>query len=256
MNRSTKFDVQSIPLLMLTSLVSPFVLANEPLSEEMFDLTDLTVTSILILLTFSASFLLCVKKLITDRNKLKDQLIRLRDKHDELLDQKHQWQDRETEILNTNLELDKRLTARTETVNKVNHELTHAIEKLHLQEQTLASLSTALAWSKDRILIIDKHYRVCYASNSFLRFSGLSHHEIHNQPLKRLEKYICLPEMASNGLTLNLDGLIDTHLKCLDKQGMTHALDARIALSWSELKEILHYVIILEDAETEISEPI
>ena len=53
--------------------------------------------------------------------------------------------------------------------------------------------------------------------------------------------------MASNGLTLNKEGMIETQLKCLDKQGLTHWLDAKIALSWSELKEIIHYVIIFDE---------
>tara|TARA_R110001592_G_scaffold227724_1_gene484022 strand:+ start:61291 stop:62052 length:762 start_codon:yes stop_codon:yes gene_type:complete len=211
------------------------------------DLTGIIIISISFLLVLSGIFLICVNKLIKDRNKLNEHVQKLRSNNDDLLSQKHQWQETENEIIHTHLELEKRINARTETVNKVNHELTKTLERLHLQDQQLNSLITAIENSNSKILIIDKHYRVCFASRQFLQFSGLALSDIKDQPLKRLEKYICLPEMASNGLTLNKDGQIDTQLKCLDKQGINHWLDARIALSWSDLKEIMHYVIIFEE---------
>ena len=255
MNRTFRFFNSSLFLSACISLASPFCYADTNQHSETSLITGLTLTSIFILLVLSGIFLICVRKLIIDRNKLKHNCQRLQTKNDEFLDQKHQWLERETEILNHNLALETRLTARTETVNKVNHELTKALEALHQQNQKLNSLTTALENSQSKILIIDKHYQVCYASKPFLAFTGLSIENIKDQPLKRLEKHICLPEMASNGLTLNKDGLIDTQLKCLDKQGLTHWLDASIALSWSELKEILHYVVIFDDLNEAITSP-
>tara|TARA_R110001592_G_scaffold65156_2_gene200070 strand:+ start:10266 stop:11036 length:771 start_codon:yes stop_codon:yes gene_type:complete len=214
---------------------------------ETSDLTGIILVSVSFLLVLSGIFLACLQKLIQERNNLNESFQKLRSNNDDLLIQKHQWQESDVEIINTNIELEKRIIARTETVNKVNHELTKTLERLHLQDQKLNSLITAVENSNSKILIINKHYRVCFASRQFLQFSGLAINDIKDQPLKRLEKHICLPEMASNGLTLNKDGLIDTQLKCLDKQGITHWLDARIALSWSELKEIIHYVIIFDE---------
>tara|TARA_R110002074_G_scaffold31896_2_gene89055 strand:- start:763 stop:1527 length:765 start_codon:yes stop_codon:yes gene_type:complete len=247
MNRSTRFSITSLLLSIHTSLAVPFSYADINPHTETSQLTGITITSISILLILSGAFLSCVRKLINDKNTLKDNFQKLRTKNDELLDQKHQWLDQETEIHNINLELEKRITARTETVNKVNHELTKTLETIHQQDQKLNALTTAIEYSHSKILIIDKHYQVCYASKHFLSFTGLALGDIQDQPLKRLEKHICLPEMASNGLTLNKEGLIETQLKCLDKQGLTHWLDVHIALSWSELKEILHYVIIFDD---------
>lgn len=247
MNRTSRFSITSICFGTYLSLATSLSYAETPTTEQTSQLTGLTISSIVILLLFSGVFLSCIRKLINDRNKLKEHFYQLRSKNDELLDQKHQYLERETEILNRNLELDKRLTARTETVNKVNHELTKALESLHLQNQTINSLNTALKFSHQNIIIIDKHYRVCFASQQFLDFTGLNLVDIQNQPLKRLEKHVCLPEMNSNGLTLNKDGLIDTQLKCIDKEGETYSVDARIALSCSELKEILHYVIIFDE---------
>lgn len=247
MNRNVWFSLSKIALCAYFSLATSLSYADLNPDSATNKLTSLTLISISFLLILSGVFLSCVRKLINDRNKLKDSFQKLRAKNDELLEQKHQYLERETEILNTNLELEKRITARTETVNKVNHELTKALETLHLKNQTLNSLSTAIENSNSKILIIDKNYRVCFASRKFLEFSGLVISEIKDQPLKRLEKHICLPEMASNGLTLNKDGMIETQLKCLDRQGLTHWLDAKIALSWSELKEIIHYVIIFDE---------
>ncbi len=249
MNRNTGFFIRITPISTFFSLATSLCHASSVSDFETESLTGLTIISILFLLALSGVFLSCIKKLINDRNKLKDSFQQLQTKNDDLLEQKHQWLERESEILNTHADLEKRLTARTETVNKVNHELTKALEKLHQQDQKLSSLITALESSQEKILIIDKHYRVCYASKSFLSFSGLNLTDIKDQPLKRLEKHICLPEMATNGLTLNKDGMIDTQLKCLDNKGLTHWLDAHIALSWSELKEIIHYVIIFEQQE-------
>ena len=250
MNRNSRFSITSICFSFSASLslAAPLSYAEIQATEQTSQLTGITISSIVILVLFSGIFLSCIRKLVNDRNKLKDHFYQLRTKNDELLDQKHQYLERETEILNRNLELEKRLTARTETVNKVNHELTKALESLHEQNQTINSLTTGLKYTHQKIIIIDKHYRVCFASKQFLDFSGLNLVDIQNQPLKRLEKHICLPEMASNGLTLNKDGLIDTQLKCLDKEGGTHSVGAQIALSWSELKEILHYVIIFDES--------
>ena len=247
MNQHFRFFLTKIFISAYISLVAPLSYANIDQNINTSDSTSLAILSILILLVLSGIYLFSIQKMINDKNSLRSKLQILQTKNDECLDQKNQWLDRETEILNINSELEKRITARTETVNKVNHELTRALETLHQQAQTLDSLITALDCSHSKILIIDKHYRVCFASKRFLEFTGLSLHNIKDQPLKRLEKHICLPEMASDGLTLNKDGLIDTQLKCLDKQGLSHSLEAHIALSWSELKEIIHYVIIFDD---------
>lgn len=242
------------------AVISPYSLAEAgtfPTLNETFNLTGFILGAISFLVILSGIFLLCLKKLILDRNLTNENFKKLRAKHDELLDQKHQWLDKEIELINTNLDLDKRITARTETVNKINHELTKALEKTHDQALRLNSLATAIDNSQQKVLIINKHYHVCFASQAFLRFTGLSLINIQGQPLKLLEKHICLPEMASNGLTLNQNGLIDTQLKCLDNQGKTHWLNAQIALSWSDAKEIVHYVIIFdehtENSQTEIS---
>lgn len=185
-------------------------------------------------------------KIFKEKNSLRTQIYTLQAQIDEFLEEKQQCLEHEKDMLITHSELEQRLTARTETINKVNHELTKAIETMHQQAQSLNSMVTALENSHNKILIIDKHYRVCFASKSFLEFSGLTLADIKDQPLKRLEKHICLPEMTPNGLTLNKDGLIDTQLKCLDSQGVSHSLKAHIALSWSELKEITHYIIIFD----------
>lgn len=222
--------------------------ATDPISET-DKLTGLIIFSALFFLSLSAVFFTLLLKLIQSRNKLNENFHKLQTHHDDLLFQKHQWLETETELINTNHDLEKRITARTETVNKINHDLTKSLEQLHQQDQKINSLITALEHSRTKILIIDKHYRVCFASKNFLRFSGLALTDIKDQPLRRLEKHICLPEMASNGLTLNKEGMIDTQLKCLDHSGVTHWLNAQIALSWSDLKEILHYVIIFDDEE-------
>ena len=247
MTRNSRFFQTSIPLCVYISFVTPICYAGIDQSTDTSNLINLVIISIIILIAISGVYLICIQKMINNKNTLRSKLQDLHSKNDEFLDEKHQWLDRETEILNINLELEKRLTARTETVNKVNHELTKALETLNHQAQTLDSLITALESSNSKILIIDKHYRVCFASKNFLEFTGLVLNDIKDQPLKRIEKHICLPEMATDGLTPNKDGLIDTRLKCLDKHGLSHALDARIALSWSDLKEIIHYVIIFDD---------
>jgi len=242
-----KFYQSELLLCVFLCLSSADTFADKNHPSETSDLTGIILVSVSFLLALSGIFLACLKKLIKDRNILNENYQKLRESNDELLTQKHQWQETEVEIINTNMELEKRINARTETVNKVNHQLTKTLEKSHLQEQELNSLITAVESSNSKILIIDKHYRVCFASRQFLQFSGLAISDIKYQPLKRLEKHICLPEMASNGLTLNKEGMIETQLKCLDKQGLTHWLDAKIALSWSELKEIIHYVIIFDE---------
>ncbi len=247
MKRRERLYHLELCLCALLCLLPQLSFAEVQLDKETPKLIGTIIISITFLLLLSGIFLIFLKKLIQDRNRLNEHFQNLRSNNDELLIQKHHWQETQAELINTKLELEKRLNARTETVNKVNHELTKTIERAHQQDQTLNSLITAVDNSHSKILIIDKHYRVCFASSAFLAFSGLALTDIKDQPLKRLEKHICLPEMASNGLTLNKDGLIDTQLKCLDKQGLTHWLDARIALSWSELKEILHYVIIFDD---------
>lgn len=247
MNRNSRFCLIKTLLCGYFALVTPFSYADINQSTDTINLINLAIISIFILLTMSGVFLICIQKIIKDKNHLRSNLQDLQSKNENFLDEKHQWLDRETEILNKNLELESRITARTETVNKVNHELTRALETLHHQAQTLDSLITALENSNSKILIIDKHYRVCFASKNFIAFTGLALNDIKDQPLKRLEKHICLPEMATDGLTQNKDGLIDTRLKCLDKHGLSHSLDAHIALSWSDLKEIIHYVIIFDD---------
>jgi transcriptional regulator with PAS, ATPase and Fis domain len=249
MNRNLRFSLTKLYFSVLISLAAPLGYADIKPNSQNSEMTNLIIISITILLILSGIFLVFIQKIISNKNIVRDKLQKLQTKNDELLNEKHQWLESEVEILNTNVELEKRIVARTETVNKVNHELTKALEALHQQAQTLDSLITALEYSDSKILIIDKHYRVCFASKCFLQFTGLALSDIKDQPLKRLEKHICLPEMASNGLTLNKDGLIDTQLKCLDKQGISHWLDARIALSWSELKEIIHYVIIFDSNE-------
>lgn len=247
MNRYFRFCLIKIPLGAYFGLVTPLSYADINQSADTSNLINLAIISIFILLAMSGIFLSCIQKMIKEKNNLRTKLQDLQSKNDDFSEEKQRWLDRETEVLNINLELEKRLTARTETVNKVNHELTKALETLHHQAQTLDSLITALESSNSKILIIDKHYRVCFASKSFLEFTGLTLNDIKDQPLKRLEKHICLPEMATDGLTQNKDGLIDTRLKCLDKHGLSHSLDAHIALSWSDLKEIIHYVIIFDD---------
>lgn len=247
MNRYFRFCLIKIPLGAYFGLVTPLSYADINQSADTSNLINLAIISIFILLAMSGIFLSCIQKMIKEKNNLRTKLQDLQSKNDDFSEEKQRWLDRETEVLNINLELEKRLTARTETVNKVNHELTKALETLHHQAQTLDSLITALESSNSKILIIDKHYRVCFASKSFLEFTGLTLNDLKDQPLKRLEKHICLPEMATDGLTQNKDGLIDTRLKCLDKHGLSHSLDAHIALSWSDLKEIIHYVIIFDD---------
>jgi PAS domain-containing protein len=249
MKRRDRFYPSELLLCIFLCLSCASSFADNNPSTETSDLTGVILVSVSFLLVLSGIFLVCLKKLIQERNTLNESFKKLRENNDDLLTQKHQWQETESKIINTNVELEKRLNARTETVNKVNHELTKTLERLHQQDQSLNSLITAVESSHSKILIIDKHYRVCFASRMFLQFSGLYISDIKDQPLKRLEKHICLPEMASNGLTLNKDGLIDTQLKCLDRQGISHWLDARIALSWSDLKEIIHYVIIFDEQE-------
>lgn len=230
--------------------------ANTSLLNETFNLTGFILGCITFLILLSGIFLLCVKKIIQDKNRLNEKFQQVRQQNDELLDQKHQWLEKESALISTNSELEKRITARTETVNKINHDLTKSLEHSHNQAQRLNTLSTALNSTQRKVLIIDKHYHICFASQPFLDFTGLSLINIKDQPLKLLEKHVCLPEMATDGLAMNQHGLIDTALKCLDKHGDTHWLNAQIALSWSEQKEICHYVIVFEENNSAEQTPI
>ena len=166
--------------------------------------------------------------------------------HEELLAQKHRWLEQEANLCQHTDTLEKRLTARTETVNKINHELTKTLEQRQHYQYLFDAQARAVNNSELLLLIVDKHYRICFASQAFLTFTGLHPADIQDKPLKQLEKHICLPEMTSNGLSLNKDGWLNTQLKCRDAQDCMHMLNARISLSWSAQKEIIHYVILID----------
>lgn len=247
MDRNARFSLSKAVLSAGISLVPSHSFADLSPPDIINELSILILISILSLLVISGIFLACIKKIVNDKNRLRSELLLREAQADELQEEKQQWLEHEAELRKTNTSLDKQLTAKIETISKVNHDLTKALETLHEQGQSLDSLETAIEFSKHKILIINKHYQVCFASKCFLEFTGLKPSEIKHQPLKRLEKHICLPEMAPNGLSLNDEGLIDTQLKCVDRKGVSHSLKARIALSWSELKEITHYVIIFDN---------
>ena len=166
--------------------------------------------------------------------------------HEELLARKHHWLAQEAHFYQHIDTLEKRLTARTETVNKINHELTKTLEQRQQYQYLFNAQGRAVNNSELLLLIVDKHYRICFASQAFLTFTGLHLTEIQDKPLRLLEKHICLPEMMSNGLSLNQDGLLNTQLKCRDAQDDMHVFNARISLSWSAQKEIIHYVILID----------
>ena len=99
MNRNSRFSFTSICFSAYFSLAAPSSYAEIQATEQTSQLTGLTISSIVILVLFSGVFLSCIRKLVNDRNKLKDHFYQLRTKNDELLDQKHQYLERETEIL-------------------------------------------------------------------------------------------------------------------------------------------------------------
>lgn len=184
---------------------------------------------------------------------LKKQYENLSDSHEALLEKKYQWHTQEAELIAQNEQLDRRLTARTETVNKINHDLTETLERNQQLEFLNSSLKTALNHNHALVLIIDKHYCIRLCSQGFLDFTGLHLADVQDKPLRQLEKHLCLPEMASERFSLNKEGWLDTQLKCRDTANTLHVLSARISLTWSEQKEINHYVIIIDKQDK--SEP-
>lgn len=203
-----------------------------------------------LLITLLAIFLaLKLHKSFNTKKVHQDKYHSLCSTHDELLTQKHHWKEQEASLHQQIETLEKRLTARTETVNKVNHELTQTLEQRQHYAYLFESQRRVLNSSGQVLLIIDKHYRVCFASQAFLNFTGLLLTDIQDKPIRLLEKHICLPEMANNGLALNEDGWLNTQLKCRDDQDRMHVLNARICLTWSAQKEIVHYVIMIEKTE-------
>ncbi len=207
----------------------------------------------LLLMTFAIGLLIYFNnKFYKEKVQSEKEYALLSETHDALLSQKHQWLEQEKYLLQHYESLENRLNARTETVNKVNFDLTKTLEHAQNSDYLLTSLHRAINDSALYVIIIDKHYRICFISQALLDFIGLNAVDVQNQPLRQLEKSICLPEMAPSELVLNSKGRFNTSLKCRDKQEKMHVLPASISLTWSTQKEILHYVLLIEpQLETE-----
>jgi len=165
----------------------------------------------------------------------------------ELIVYTKQLKEKESELFSLNKNLERHVISRTETINKVNHELTTEIEQRKHRELSLLLLSKAIESSRSIVLIIDKQHIICYASTAFLRLTGLSEAEAHNQAIQALENRLTLPEIPNADFSPNSKGVVESELECIGVDGEVHWLSSSISLLWSESQEISHYVITFED---------
>jgi len=165
----------------------------------------------------------------------------------ELIVYTKQLKEKENELFSLNKNLERHIISRTETINKVNHELTAEIEQRKQRELSLLLLSKAIESSSSIVLIIDKQHIICYASTAFLKLTGLSEPETHNQAIQALENRLTLPEMPNADFLPNTKGVVESELTWVGVDGQAHWLSASISLLWSEGQEISHYVITFED---------
>lgn len=210
-----------------------------------YESTELNVIIAVLAILFSIMVLtLCQSRY--QQRRLKRRYERFSTRHEALLEQKFLWHAQEAKLTEQNQQLERRLNARTETINRINHELTQTLEQLQRYEFLNNSLKFTLNNSDTLVLIIDKHYRVRFCSRAFLDYTGMHVADVQDKPLRQLEQHICLPEMASEGFTLNEQGWLETKLKCRDARNTMHVFNARISLNWSNWKEIVHYVIVID----------
>ena len=165
----------------------------------------------------------------------------------ELIVYTKQLKDKESELFNLNKNLERHVISRTETINKVNHELTAEIDQRKQRELSLLLLSKAIESSRSIVLIIDKQHIICYASTAFLKLTGLSESEVHNQAIQALENRLTLPEIPNTDFSPNSKGVVESELTWVGADGQARWLSTSISLLWSESKEISHYVITFED---------
>jgi len=165
----------------------------------------------------------------------------------ELIVYTKQLKDKENELFSLNKNLERHIISRTETINKVNHELTAEIEQRKQRELSLLLLSKAIESSRSIVLIIDKQHIIRYASTAFLKLTGLTEAETHDQLIQALENRLTLPEISNADFSPNSKGVIESELECAGSDGQAHWLSTSISLLWSESQEISHYVITFED---------
>ena len=122
---------------------------------------------------------------------------------------------KENELFSLNKNLERHVISRTETINKVNHELTAEIEQRKHRELSLLLLSKAIESSRSIVLIIDKQHVICYASTAFLKLMGLSEAETQDQAIKALENRLPLPEIPNADFSPNSKGVVESELECI-----------------------------------------
>ena len=142
----------------------------------------------------------------------------------ELIVYTKQLKEKEDELYTLNSELEKRIISRTETINKINYELTEEINQRKKREVSLQLLSQAIESSGSIVLIIDKTHLISYASKAFLKLTGSGNMRLEGQPIAVLENKLSLPPISSQALSTqslspNTDGLIQSKLKCTDANG-------------------------------------
>jgi diguanylate cyclase (GGDEF)-like protein/PAS domain S-box-containing protein len=165
----------------------------------------------------------------------------------ELIGYTKQLKEKESELFSLNKNLELHVISRTETISKVNHELTAEVAQRKQRELSLLLLSKAIESSRSIVLIIDKQHSICYASTAFLKLTGLSESDTHNQAIQALENRLTLPEIPTADCARNAKGVVESELECIGFDEQAHWLNTSISLLWSEIQEISHYVITFED---------
>jgi len=206
-----------------------------------FQLTGIVAIFVLIFIAFLFYFNKQLKLAIAQKTMYLTKANR------ELIVYTKQLKEKENELFSLNKNLERHVISRTETINKVNHELTSEIEQRKQRELSLLLLSKAIESSRSIVLIIDKQHIIRYASAAFLKLTGLSESETHNQAILALENRLTLPGIPNADFSPNSKGVVESELKCVGVDGEAHWLSTSVSLLWSESREISHYVITFED---------